>query len=226
MKKLINGIVEFRKNKLSEYVENFGHLASGQFPDGLFIGCSDSRVVPNIFASTNPGDLFVIRNVGNIVPSHETCSACQGFSEAAAIDFALGNLPITDIIVCGHSECGAMQAIAKGLDRVEEPNLKAWLAQSQADLGLFNDTLQLDPQLSFHNQLAQINVLQQIEHLKTYPVIRKKLEEGSINLHGWYFDIGKGDVYSYEEQFKQFILIDETEAERILNRLFEPTSKE
>jgi carbonic anhydrase len=201
-------------------------LALGQFPDGLFIGCSDSRVVPNIFASTNPGDLFVIRNVGNIVPSHEACCKHPGFAEAAAIEFALANLPITDIIICGHSECGAMQSIANGLEKVDNLNLKTWLSQSNVDPVQIDDSFIPNPQLEVHNQLSQLNVLQQIKHLKTHPLIQEKMAQGTINFHGWYFDIGKGDVYSYEEQFNQFILIDETEAKRILSRLLQPAAKE
>src|SRR5438067_7318172 len=112
MKKLIRGIVEFRKNVRSGYRETFAHLALGQAPDALLIACSDSRVVPNLFASANPGDLFVIRNVGNFVPpAGGDGGSWNDGSEAAGIEFALSKLPVTDIIVCGHSECGAMQAL-------------------------------------------------------------------------------------------------------------------
>src|SRR5271165_3350755 len=104
MKKLINGIVEFRRNVQKGYRQAFGKLADGQAPDTLFIACSDSRVVPNTFASADPGDLFVIRNVGNLVPHAKT----PDNSEAAAMEFAVEKLGVSDIIVCGHSECGAM----------------------------------------------------------------------------------------------------------------------
>src|SRR5437016_12969424 len=108
MKKLIQGIVEFRRTAQPDYRKRFAHLALGQRPDTLFIACSDSRVVPNLFASTEPGDLFVIRNVGNLIPPFSEGESGPHFgSEAAAIQFALTQLPITEIVVCGYSECGA-----------------------------------------------------------------------------------------------------------------------
>src|SRR5262245_49599711 len=106
MKKLIKGIAEFRKNLLPSYKDTFARLALGQAPDALFIACSDSRVVPNLFASTDPGDLFVVRNVGNIVPPwREQDLREKSDSVGAAIEFAVNTLHVKDIIVCGHSEC-------------------------------------------------------------------------------------------------------------------------
>src|SRR5436190_3831044 len=112
MKKLIQGIVEFRQNVRPDYRDRFARLALGQAPDTLFIACSDSRVVPNLFASADPGDLFVIRNVGNLVaPAGSDGISPSDASGAAAIEFSLINLAVTDIVVCGHSECGAMHAL-------------------------------------------------------------------------------------------------------------------
>src|SRR4051812_40289676 len=108
MKKLIHGIVDFRQRALPGYREHFARLALGQKPDALFIACSDSRVAPNVFASSDPGDLFMVRNVGNLIPPCGECGVSDGDqSEMAAIEFTLSNLTVSDIIVCGHSECGA-----------------------------------------------------------------------------------------------------------------------
>src|SRR4051812_40742074 len=109
MKKLIGGILEYRKRLNPELRETFARLALGQAPNALYIGCSDSRVSVNVFASTEPGDLFVIRNVGNLIPpcGPDGVSSADE-SEAAAVEFAILNLQVTDVIVCGHSECGAM----------------------------------------------------------------------------------------------------------------------
>jgi carbonic anhydrase len=221
MEKLVKGILEFRQNSLSLYREKFAHLALGQFPDTLFIACSDSRVVPNLFASTNPGDLFVVRNLGNLVPSFEV--AQQGSTaEAAAIEFSLTTLPITNIIVCGHSECGAMQAILAGTDRIESPSLRNWLRNCCcSEESLRPDNAACD-HLAPHNQLSQMNILQQMQHLKTYPIIQEKLKNSALNIHGWYFDIATGDVYAFEEAFNRFIIIDETETAQILARLRKP----
>src|SRR5271154_3618339 len=116
MKKLIQGIVDFRKNLTEENRALFAKLALGQKPDALFIACSDSRVVPNLFASTNPGDLFVLRNLGNLVPP--AFPESQEVSSQAALEFAIFSLNISNIIICGHSECGAMQLLAQGIDSV------------------------------------------------------------------------------------------------------------
>lgn len=220
MKKLIQGIVEFRRKVQKDYREALGRLAIEQMTDALFIACSDGRVVPNTFASTNPGDLFVIRNVGNLIPpcgKHGISDSDE--SEAAAIEFALHNLNISDIIVCGHSECGAMKALVAGKDMSKTPHLKHWIRHGEPALKRLESGVTLDSSLSKHNQLSQLNVLLQMEHILSYDVAKKRVEEGSLNIHGWWFDLAQADVYSYEEDIKKFVLIDEGEAERLLQRL-------
>lgn len=220
MKKLIRGIVEFRSKVQKEYREAFGHLATGQSPDTLFIACSDSRVVPNTFASTNPGDLFVMRNVGNLVPpcgahGHSTSDE----SEGAAIEFSVLSLNVSDIIICGHSECGAMRKLTENRHEVKTPNLRSWLRHGDEAVERLKSGLSLDTKLSLHNQLSQLNVLLQREHVQSYPSVKKKMAEGTLEVHCWWFDIAKADVYSYEEDLKRFVLIDEAQAEKILKRL-------
>lgn len=198
----------------------FARLALGQTPDALYIGCSDSRVAVNVFASTDPGDLFVIRNVGNLVPP----CASDGYStadesEAAAIEFALGTLNVSNIIVCGHSECGAMQALAAGREKIKDKNLRSWLRHGEKGLEDLSSLGDSGKVLSRHNRLSQVNVLRQIEHLKTYPIINERLKAGTLILHGWWFELNQADVYAYEESKGQFVLLDEEEAQRILARL-------
>ena len=217
MKKLVNGIVEFRQNILPGYREKFAKLALGQHPDTLFIACSDSRVVPNLFASTDPGDLFVIRNVGNLIPCcGEDGHSVADESEAAAIEFSLQTLKVSDIIVCGHSECGAMQALVQGRDQVGAPHLKAWLRHGEPAL---NRAPLEKGKLSRHDEVSQLNVLQQIEHLKTYPIIQKQLAAGKVSVHAWWFELRNADVYAFDEAHKKFVLIDEAQAQRILERM-------
>ncbi len=220
MKKLVKGIVEFRKNLRPEYRETLARLALGQSPDALYIGCSDSRVAVNVFASTDPGDLFVVRNVGNLVPP----CGCDGQStadesEAAAIEFALSNLNVSHIIICGHSECGAMQALVAGREKINNTNLKAWLRHGDESLQDLARNKNFSKELKDHNRLSQLNVLRQIEHLKTYPIINQRLKDGSLTLHGWWFELSQADVYAYEETQKKFVLFDEEQAERILSQL-------
>lgn len=220
MRKLIRGIVDFRLNVRKGYREKWGRLANGQAPDSLFIACSDSRVVPNTFASTDPGDLFVVRNVGNLIPPcGERGLSSSDESEAAAIEFALLTLKVSDIIICGHSECGAMQALLAGREKLTSRNLQNWLRHGNLSLEKFKAGLILDSSLSHHNQLSQINVLAQLENVRTYPIVSERLDQGALRLHAWWFDIKKADVYSYEERKKRFVLIDEEEAENILSRL-------
>lgn len=216
MKKLIQGIVDFRKTLREDNRALFAKLALGQKPDALFIACSDSRVVPNLFVSTNPGDLFVLRNVGNLIPpassSHDHCSA-------AAIEYSLQKLNIKDIIVCGHSECGAIKAIASGIESLCCPHLESWLKHGLESCNKVRQGITLDASLSEHNQISQVNVLQQMEHIASYPFVQSRLAEGRLRMHGWWFDIAHADVYCYEASLNQFVLIDESEGNIILNRL-------
>lgn len=176
MKKLIQGIVDFRKNLTEESRTLFAELALGQKPDTLFIACSDSRVVPNLFASTNPGDLFVLRNIGNLIPP---ANSAHDSSASAVIEFSIFSLNVSDIIICGHSECGAMQALAQGIDTLCCPHLEAWLKHGEESLKKVRSGLIIDPSLSEHNQISQVNVLQQMEHITSYPFIRERLEKNS-----------------------------------------------
>jgi len=217
MKKLIDGIVEFRKNITDEYRELFAKLALGQKPDALFIACSDSRVVPNLFASTNPGDLFVIRNVGNLIPPAN--SDTQEVSAQAAIEFAVFNLKISNIIVCGHSDCGAIDAIAKGKDIPHCPHLNSWLQFGREAASKVRKGETTNPKLSENNQISQVNVLQQMEHISSYPFVKELVEEGKLRVHGWWFDIAHADVYCFEPTLNKFVLIDEEESKLILKRL-------
>ncbi len=202
MEKLLKGIVDFRKNVLPNCREKFAMLAKGQSPDVLFIACSDSRVAPNWFASTDPGDLFVVRNVGNLVPPSGAKPNPDQIDESAlaAVEFAIMQLHVPHIVVCGHSDCGAMNALLSGVTPENTPHLKSWLHYGSPALQTFNSGL-IKPNIGFTpvNQLSQINVLQQIEHLKSYPFVRRNVEAGKLTIHGWWFDIAKADVYSYRE---------------------------
>lgn len=214
MKKLIQGIVDFRKNLTDESRALFAHLALGQKPDTLFVACSDSRVVPNLFASKNPGDLFVLRNIGNLIPPFSAPK--KDSSAAAVVEFSIFSLNVSDIIVCGHSECGAMNALIQGVDNCTCSNLDSWLEYGKESLKKIEQGFTLDPSLSKHNQLSQVNVLQQMQHIKTYPFIRERVEKKQLRVHGWWFDIAQADVYCYEHSLQKFVLIDEEEAKIIL----------
>ena len=220
MKKLIRGIVGFRKNVQEGYRERFAHLALGQAPDTLFIACSDSRVAPNAFASADPGDLFVIRNVGNLIaPADKDGVSVSDESEGAAIEFSVLTLGVRDIIVCGHSECGAMQAALSGTIPEDKPHLRAWLRHSGDALARHIAGAAPDPTLAPHNRLSQINVLCQRDHLLTYPPVRAAVDAGRLRLHAWWFDIKRADVYAYDEDTGHFVLIEESNMDALLKKL-------
>lgn len=218
MFKLVQGVINFHQNVLPGLGKRFEQLALRQSPDALMIACSDSRVVPNLFASTNPGDLFVVRNPGNLIPP-----ACRDQenpnleSEAAAIEIAVGTLKVDDIIICGHSQCAGMTAI---LNEGEiTPNLKQWIRHGHKAKHQLEKGKAFDPSLSPPDQLSQVNVIAQLENLKTYPQVREGLAAGALRLHGWWFDIATGNVFNFEPEEQRFVIIDEKEGARILQRL-------
>jgi carbonic anhydrase len=225
MKKLVQGILDFQRHSLPAYRSTFARLAHGQAPDCLFIGCADSRVVPNLFASTNPGDLFVMRNVGNMVPpSDDTGLSLSDRSEAAALEFSLLTLPVKDIVVCGHSGCGAMKAILSGYNDQKTPNLSSWLDVGRPALAALARGGKVGEGLAPHDQLSQYNVLQQMANLKSYPLVRERLAAGTVRLHGWWFDIGQARVHTYNPGLERFVPIDELEGERLLSEMDRPSS--
>lgn len=215
MLKLIRGIAEYRQKVRPAYAELFAKLADGQEPDALLIACSDSRVVPNTFASTNPGDLFVVRNIGNVIPPCSADAASPAWSEAAAIEFAVVGLEVRDLIVCGHSQCGAMKGLLA--DRDPQSAVHRWLQFGEPSLDRVR-TRAPQPELEPVDHLSQTNVLQQLDHLRTYPAIRDRVAKGTLRLHGWWFDIGRGEVQYYDEGRERFVVIDEPEARLLLQR--------
>ena len=214
MRKLIQGIIEFRKKRRPDYVASYAKLALVQSPDALFIACSDSRVVPNLFASTEPGDLFVVRNVGNLVaPCSATGIAESDGAVAAAIEFAVCSLKVSDIIICGHSDCGAMRAILSDHLEIQAPYLKSWIQHAQPALDRFRQGERMKADLESHNHLSQLNVLAQLDHLKSYPIVQEAVTSKRLALHGWWFDLARADVYAWKPAISRFVLIEEVAAD-------------
>jgi carbonic anhydrase len=206
MKKLIRGILQFRQTQREGLAETFAKLALGQKPDALFIACSDSRMAVNVFASSDPGDLFVLRNVGNLAPPF---GHPGGTGTAAAVDFAVDNLSVRHIIVCGHSNCGAIAALCRGHETLPDGPLKAWL-----EMGADVTAAGSDP-----GEASRHNVLRQLEHLKGYPSVARAMGQRDLRLHGMWFDIRHLDVLYYEESASRWTILDATEGERILRMI-------
>jgi len=220
MKKLIQGLLDFQRHSLPPYRATFARLAKGQSPDCLFITCADSRVVPNLLVSMDPGDLFVMRNVGNMVaPGDETGQSVGDRSEAAAVEYALLHLPVVDVVICGHSSCGAMKALLGGDVDPRAPNLSDWLDLGRGALQSLERSGQVGVGLEPADRLSQLNVLQQLNHLRSYPLVRERLAAGTLRLHGWWFDIGNARVHAYRPGRECFVPIDELEGEQMLAEL-------
>ena len=214
------GIVDFRERMLPQYAKRFRDLALAQSPDALFITCSDSRVVPDLLASTHPGELFTMRNVGNLIPPATAEGISIGdLSEASAIEYAVLALKVANIVVCGHSECGAMKAVLARNPKLKAPNLDKWLYHANAAAVRLEHEGALNASLNQHDQLSQLNVLVQLEHLMSYPVVREKVAAGSLHLSGWWFDIAAGTMHAYERASRSFEIIDRAVAQRLIRRL-------
>ena len=217
MQKLIRGIVEFREHELPRYAEHFRELAGGQSPDTLFITCADSRVVPNLLVSTDPGELFTMRNVGNLVPPASADGLSTGdLSEASAIEYAVTVLKVANIVICGHSGCGAMKAVLSPGPVDDAPNLAAWLHHAAPASALLKQEAASAAGLKLYDRLSQLNVLAQLEHLMTYPIVRAAVETGALRLSGWWFDIATGDMYAHRPETRSFDVIDRSLAERLI----------
>jgi carbonic anhydrase len=215
VRKLIEGIVDFRERSLPLHAQRFQELALSQKPDALFITCADSRVVPDLLASTHPGDLFTMRNVGNLIPPATADGISVGdLSEASAIEYAILVLNVADVVVCGHSECGAMKAVVENSARPETPNLNKWLHHAYAAAFRLEYEGAINAQLKRHDQLSQLNVLVQLEHLTSYAIVRERVSAGTLRLNGWWFDVASGSMYAYDRSSRSFELIDRQLADR------------
>lgn len=203
--KLIEGVHRFRRQEFGRYRELFHRLArEGQRPHTLFLTCSDSRVIAELITHSKPGDLFVVKNVGNIVPPAGTLGGPN--STAAAIEYALECLPVEDIVICGHSQCGAMTALLHGLESPETtPHLVPWLELAAPVKKLIREEYGYltEPEYIL-TAAAEENVLFGIENLETYPAVRSRLESGKLHLHAWFFKIATGELSAYDPDLRQF----------------------
>jgi len=209
MKKLYKGIHKFQESYFKKEEEFFSRLSKEQEPEVLFISCADSRVDPNLVTQSKPGELFIVRNVGNIVPPYDAIKDKN--SVAAAIEFAVLMLKVKDIIVCGHSNCGAMHALYKDENELKSmPHLRDWLkiaSPVKETLAVFYPDCSNESRMRI---VEKENILAQLRNIQTYPFVAKALEDRLLYLHGWYYDIGAGDVFAYDptnENFEKIVYV-------------------
>ncbi len=206
MQKLIEGVHKFRNDEFGNYRKLFRKLSQqGQNPHTLFITCSDSRVLAELITQSQPGDLFVVKNVGNIVPPASATGSTN--STAAAIEFAVQNLKVSDIVVCGHSQCGAMDALMHGLsDDQNAPHLRDWLSVAlPVRRVLQSEYAHLVAHDDRTTAAAEENVLFALENLHTYPSVEARLAGGALQLHGWFFKIATAELFAYDPDTRQFL---------------------
>lgn len=200
MQKLIEGLHKFRSEVFHSKQDLFHRLSKGQHPEALFITCSDSRISPSLITQTGPGDLFIMRNVGNIIPPYK-----EGSSEAAAIEFAVVALGVKDIIVCGHTLCGAMRALVNPKLVENAPAVQAWLRHAEPTRRLMQENYGYLEGTDLLNATIEENVVAQIDCLRAHPVVRSRLMRKELSLHGWVYSIETGDIFQYDRDSGQFL---------------------
>lgn len=202
MRKLIKGLRDFKDNYFSSRLELFEQLAHAQKPRVLFITCSDSRVDPNLITQTEVGELFVIRNAGNIIPPFGATNGGEG----ATVEYAVQALGIEQIVICGHSHCGAMKGLLK-LNKLQQdmPLVYNWLQYAESTRRLVQENYSNYSEEELVEVAVAENVLTQIENLKTYPVIRSKLYQGKLQIYGWIYHLETGEVLAYDPQTHAYV---------------------
>ncbi len=221
MRKLVDGILHFKREVRPQYAHVFEDLATGQAPAALFICCADSRVVPNLLSGAYPGELFVDRNAGNIIaPGHpDTGESHSDESEAASLEYAIQYLHVPDVVVMGHSNCGAMKALYDGRNVPGAPNLVAWLRHGEGAMTKLREKGGMDPTLPPVDQLSQWNVLEQLDHVRTYPCVSNALKKGTVRLHAWWFDVAEANIHVFDKDEGRYLLLTPEYAETMLQKM-------
>lgn len=194
---LLDGVIRFQNETFSQQREAFEELAQGQSPHTLFITCADSRVAPELFTTVGMGEIFVCRNIGNIVPAYG--EMLGGVS--AVIEYAVLALKVQNIVICGHTNCGAMKALSAGPALLEKsmPTVRAWLRNAESARTVLQAKLGSE-EIDNPDELAFQNVISQLTHLRTHPSVAARLADGSLAIHGWVFNIGSGRVSVLDDQ--------------------------
>lgn len=202
MKKLIRGLDKFRQTYVSSHQELLEQLSHGQKPRVLFVCCSDSRVDPNLITNTDIGELFVIRNAGNIIPPYGAANGGEG----GTIEYAINALGIEQVVICGHSNCGAMKGLLK-LNKLQKdmPLVYDWLKHAESTRRMVQETYPHYEGDDLIEVLVAENVLIQIDNLKTYPIIRSRLHQGRLKIYAWVYNIETGNVLAYDARTHTYV---------------------
>lgn len=213
MKDIIEGFLKFQRDIFPGRAALFQDLATRQSPRALFISCSDSRLVPELVTQREPGDLFVIRNAGNIVPSYGP----EPGGVSASIEYAVTALQVADIVICGHSDCGAMTAVANCSCMEHLPAVSAWLRYADS-ARIVNAARQHPTPRAKVDNMVRENVIAQLANIQTHPAVRLALEEGRAALHGWVYDIASGGIDAFDGARGAFVSLADHPQTRALPR--------
>jgi carbonic anhydrase len=194
VEKILGGISRFQKHVYPEHQELFESLATGQRPEALFLTCADSRIDPCLLTQTKPGELFICRVIGNVVPPYP--DAIGGVS--ATIEYAVGVLRVPEVIICGHTDCGVMRGALNPEALQDYPSVTAWLRYVKVE------HREPEPSAELLLALTEENVVAQLKNLRSHPMVAARLEQGDLALHGWVYHIGAGTVTSYNEENQRF----------------------
>ena len=205
MPRFADGVVSFQKDVYPQKKQLFEKLAQGQAPEALFITCSDSRIETAMITQTDPGDLFICRNAGNIVPPHTEYTG----GTTATTEFAMAVLAVPHIVICGHTECGAMNGLMNPEGLTGLPHVEEWLGFAKPALAATKERAAGKSDAEAMRILLEQNVILQLKHLKTHPSVAKRLTTGEVELHGWVYDIKTGAVDAYDAAQKRFIPVQE-----------------
>jgi carbonic anhydrase len=209
MRKYVDGYLKFRNEVYPEMAPLFKRLKGEQHPEALFITCSDSRVVPALITQSDPGDLFLIRNAGNIVPPYGEVHG----GVSATIEYAVVALKVPHIVICGHSDCGAVKGMLHPEKLTDMPVVAKWLGFAEVARRVVVDQHQGANETQLVKALTYQNVVAQLDHLKTHPSVAMALARGSLRLHGWVYDIEKGAIQAYDMSRNAFVDLGEQPGE-------------
>jgi carbonic anhydrase len=198
--RLLSGVRTFRRDVFPAQRAIYESVAQGQSPHTLFITCADSRVDPELLTQAGPGELFVMRNIGNIVPGYG--EMLGGVS--AVIEFAVSALGVHHIVICGHADCGAIKGLQNPESVKAMPTVRQWLRNATAALSVVEAREPDAPPDLFMDRLIEANVLLQLDHLRTHPSVAGEMARGSLALHGWVYEIGTGIVRMHDPALGRF----------------------
>ena len=201
LERLLDGVRHFCKNEYPHHQEVYDQVTrEGQRPHTLFVTCADSRIDPELITQSGPGDIFVARNIGNIVPAYGEMMG----GVSAVVEYAISALQVDQVVVCGHADCGAMRGLLNQEKLGNMPAVQNWLQNAHAALSIADALHSRDNEAQFLDELTRQNVLLQMNHIRTHPSVAGRAAQGRLAIYGWIYDFRRGQVLSYDDETKQF----------------------